>query len=166
MRVLFVCLGNICRSPIAEGVLRRLAADAGISVFVESAGTNQWHKGGPADLRSVKVCTENGVDISGHIARRFRPIDFAEYDRIFSLASDVTEEMGEFARTPADLKRIENFMDLLPGESGRSVPDPWYGGERDFQECYRLVEAGCRAVLPSLRDPKKNGALSKGSAND
>lgn len=148
MRILFVCLGNICRSPIAEGVLKKLVVEQGLSGWtIESAGTNQWHKGGPADPRSETVCRENGVDLSRHVARRFRHGDFAAYDRIYSLAIDVTDEIEEFSKAPAEMERVHNFMDLLAGPSRRSVPDPWYGGEADFRDCYALIERGCRAIL-------------------
>lgn len=151
MRVLFVCLGNICRSPIAEGILRKLAAEANLDWTIESAGTNQWHKGGPADPRSESVCREFGVDISRHIARRFHADDFAKFDRIYSLAADVTAEMAEFAKSHEDTAKILNFMDHLPGEKGRSVPDPWYGDESHFKESFALIERGCRALIDDFR---------------
>ena len=154
MRILFVCLGNICRSPIAEGVLRQLIGEVGLDWTVHSAGTNRWHKGGPADPRSETVCRENGVDISGHIARRFTHADFRAYDRIYSLATDVTEEIGEFAKGAEEKQRILTFMDLLPGH-GRSVPDPWYGDEADFQACYALLERGCQAIVEPYRNRKR-----------
>ncbi len=155
MRILFVCLGNICRSPIAEGVLRKLAVEEGLSGWtIDSAGTNQWHKGGPADPRSEAVCRENGVDISGHIARRFRHSDFSAYDRIYSLASDVTDEIAEFSKSPAEMERVLNFMDLLPGLALRSVPDPWYGGEEGFRDCFALIERGCRALIEKTKTRK------------
>jgi protein-tyrosine phosphatase len=147
MRVLFVCLGNICRSPIAEVVLRDLAKRKGLAWTVDSAGTNQWHKGGPADPRSVSVCAGAGIDLSGHIARRFRVDDFEAYDRIYSLATDVTEEIRAFSTSAAQMAKVRNFMDVLPGAPGRSVPDPWYGGESDFRECYALIERGCAAIV-------------------
>jgi protein-tyrosine phosphatase len=135
-----VCLGNICRSPIAEIIFRQKVKKAGLPWVVESAGTNRYHKGGPADERAVQVCKQKGLDLSGHIARRLTPADFERYDILFSMAADVTEEMLEIAGSESKMGRVRGFLDVLfPGEA-RSVPDPWYGGPRDFEKCWALIE--------------------------
>jgi len=143
-----VCLGNICRSPIAEVVMQKLIREQGLNWKVDSAGTNRYHKGGPADPRSVAICKTHGLDLSNHVARRFEPSDFKKYDVIYSLADDVTAEIRSFARTSDDMKNVRGFLDALhPEQLGRSVPDPWYGGDDGFEECYQLVERACRAIL-------------------
>lgn len=150
MKILCVCLGNICRSPIAEGILRKLAQEKNLKWTVESAGTNRYHKGGPADARTVAAAKSQGLDLSRHIARRMKSSDFDEYDIIFSMAADVREEMQEFIRTSDDEQKIINFLDVLfPGEE-RSVPDPWYGGMKDFHDCYELIEQASLAWTEKL----------------
>ena len=150
MKILFVCLGNICRSPIAEGVLAQMAKSKALGWTVESAGTNRNHKGGPADERSVRICEKRGVDISGHIARRFRTKDFDEYDLIYTMAEDVVDEMQEFITEPTQRKKIINFLDEMPADSyprGQDVPDPWYGSEEGFAHCFDLIEKCCSEIL-------------------
>lgn len=145
MRILCVCLGNICRSPIAEGILRKLARDAGLDWEIQSAGTNRYHKGGPADSRSVAICAKKGIDIHSHVARRMAVQDFDRYDVIFTMADDVTEEMREFIRTPLDHMKIVDFLE------DRSVPDPWYGGPGAFEECFELIESASKLWISKLQ---------------
>lgn len=135
---------------MAEGILRDLLAKSGKTDWiVASAGTNRWHKGGPADERTIAACLRRGVDIRAHIARRVEPRDFSEYDVVYSMASDVSEEMREFMADPArDARKVRMFMDeLAEGPRGRSVPDPWYGGAEDFDRCFELVERVCREIV-------------------
>ena len=151
MKILCVCLGNICRSPMAEGIFKKLVHENNLDWEVRSAGTNRHHKGDPADSRTVTACQAQGLDIRSHIARRLRSVDFDHYDVIFTMAGDVTEEMQEFIRSNADRKKVVNFLDVLyPGEE-RSVPDPWYGGMKDFHECYKLVHLACEAWVEKFR---------------
>ncbi len=158
MKILVVCLGNICRSPIGEGVFRQFIAAEGLNWTVHSAGTNRYHKGGPADPRSVAACERKGVSIQSHIARRLKSEDFDHYDIIFTMADDVTDEMQEFIRTPDDRKKIVNFLDSLYPKQNRNVPDPWYGELEGFDECYDLIEQAARAWMTYwLKDSKENG---------
>jgi protein-tyrosine phosphatase len=142
VKILVVCLGNICRSPIAEKLLQIHADAQGLDWQVSSAGTNRYHKGGPADPRSIQVCAQNGVDLESHIARRMTSKDFDHFDVILSLADEVTEEMQEFIRDEKDRKKIVGYLDCLG--SARDVPDPYYGGKRGFQECYALIDQAAR----------------------
>lgn len=150
-KILMVCLGNICRSPMAELILRERAEKAGLPWEVRSAGTNRYHKGGPADERAIRTCRKFGLDLSSHVARRFTPEDFDRYDVIYSMAVDVTEEIRAFARSPEQMKKVRNFMDHV--RVGASVPDPWYDGEEEFEECFRIVEEVCDAIVD---ETKKN----------
>jgi protein-tyrosine phosphatase len=150
MKIIFVCLGNICRSPIAEGVLLKMAQAKKLPWIIESAGTNRYHKGGPADERSVKICAKRGVDISRHIARRFKTSDFKEFDVIYTMAADVVEEMQEFVTDAAQRKKIVNFLDEMPVDlfpRSQDVPDPWYGGEEGFAACFDLIERCCSEII-------------------
>ena len=157
MKILVVCLGNICRSPIGEALLQKHAREAGLDWVVKSVGTNRFHKGGPADSRSIAACSKRGVDIRPHIARRLRSSDFDEYDVLLSMAEDVTEEMQEFVRGPNDSKKIVPFLASLNlasnSEKVPDVPDPWYGGPEGFDSCYELIDQACRAWV-------KRGSIS------
>ena len=147
MRILFVCLGNICRSPIAEGVMRELVRQQGVPWTVGSAGTNSYHTGEPPHRHSQRVCAERGVDISGQRARRFCAEDFADYDLVYAMADDVLDEMRSMAGPLFDEGKASLFLDeLYPGEH-RSVPDPWYGDLQGYYPVYAMIEEGCRAIL-------------------
>ena len=151
MKILCVCLGNICRSPIAEALLRKIATENGLHWTIRSAGTNRYHKGDPADARTIAACAAQGVDIESHVATRLTSSDFDKYDIIFTMAEDVTEEMEEFIRSDKDRKKIVNFLNVLYPNQNRSVPDPWYGGVKDFHECFELVFRASQAWVKKLR---------------
>jgi protein-tyrosine phosphatase len=142
MRILVVCLGNICRSPMAEAVFKRLAKEQGLPWTVRSAGTNRYHKGEHADPRTIAACERGGLDIRDHIARRLTPEDFDHSDVVLSMAEDVLEEMQPFIRSPKDASKVVNFLDVI---QGGDTPDPWYGGDAGFDQCLKLVERACLA---------------------
>jgi len=132
---------------MAEGVLKKLVQEKNLRHQIHSAGTNRYHKGGPADPRTVSAAKSFGLDISTHVARRLTSNDFDHYDVIFTMAGEVTEEMEDFIRSEQDRSKIINFLDsIYPGQN-KSVPDPWYGGEKDFLECYQLIERASRAWI-------------------
>lgn len=151
IRVLFVCTGNICRSPTAEGVFRQLATAAGLdSAFtIASAGTDSYHVGEPPDERAVKVARENGVDISAQRARQVKPEDFENYEYIFAMDRGHLHELQQ--RAPAgSLAHIALFLEAGDG-TAQDVPDPWYGNEEDFKRVYAMVDKGARAILQKIR---------------
>ena len=146
-RILFVCLGNICRSPMAEFVLRHAAAERGISHRVEtaSAGTSGWHDGEGMHGGTAAVLGRHGIPANGFTSRRVRADDFGHYDYIIAMDDDNLAELEKrFGRHP---EKIFKLTDLIAG-GGSKVPDPWYTG--DFDETYRLVQAGCTALLDKL----------------
>jgi protein-tyrosine phosphatase len=147
MKVLMVCLGNICRSPLAEGVLKHKAHRAGLDWTVESAGTNGYHTGEAPHHLSQKVARLNDIDICDQRARRFVKDDFDRYDIIYAMADDVLDDMRRIARDRYDERKAILFMnELYPGED-RSVPDPWYGTEPGFHEVYKLIDAVCDRII-------------------
>ena len=147
MKILMVCLGNICRSPLAEGILQNKAFKAGLTWSIESAGTNSYHTCQPPHPLSQKVAKINGVDISKQRARRFTAEDFEVYDKIYALAADVMDEMRRIAKDKFDAAKAELLMnELYPGENV-DVPDPWYGDEDGYIEVYALIEKTCDAIL-------------------
>lgn len=142
-----VCLGNICRSPIAEGVLRHKIEQRGLDWTVASAGTNSYHTGEAPHRHSQKVCRTNGIDISQQRARTFTPSDLSRYDKIYVFADDVYRDLQRIAGRHADLSRVEYFLnELIPG-SNASVPDPWYGDESGYLPVYELIERACEAIM-------------------
>lgn len=144
--VLFVCLGNICRSPLAEGVFRALATEAGDAdrFRIDSAGTGAWHAGNPPDPRSIEIAAKYGIDLSAQRARQIRTEDFSEYDTI--LAMDSSNLTTLRSRAGAGTAEIRQLLHTPP----RDVPDPYYGGPDGFEEVYRLVRSGCEDFLNTV----------------
>lgn len=147
MKILMVCLGNICRSPLAEGILQEKAFKAGLTWSIESAGTNSYHTGEPPHPLSQKVAKLNGIDISRQRARRFTPEDFEVYDKIYALAADVLEDIRRIAGKKFDPAKVDLLLnELYPGEN-RDVPDPWYGPEAGYHEVYKLIDKACDKIV-------------------
>ena len=147
-RILFVCLGNICRSPTAEGVMRRLVSEHGLEdqIEIDSAGTGGWHVGAPPDARATEAAARRGTTLSG-AARRFDPsTDFDRFDLI--LAMDAENRHDLLALAPDEEARAKVRM-FLPGD--RDVPDPYYGGPEGFDEVLDLVEDAAAALVDELR---------------
>jgi phosphoribosylamine--glycine ligase len=149
-RILFVCLGNICRSPLAEGVFRARAAEAGLAVDVDSAGTGDWHLGHPPDPRAQAVARANGVALEHLRARLVTPQDFHSFTHI--LAMDEANLVNLRALRPVDATaHLGLFMDFAPEAGTSVVPDPYYGSADDFARTYTLVDAAARGLVAQLQ---------------
>jgi protein-tyrosine phosphatase len=147
MKVLIVCLGNICRSPLAEAILQKKALEAGLEWTVDSAGTNGFHVGEAPHHLSQKVANKNGVDISCQKARKFTRQDLDKFDRIYAMANDVLADMQNIAGKKLQPPQVQLFLDeLFPGQR-LDVPDPWFGGEDGYHEVYELIERTCDALI-------------------
>jgi protein-tyrosine phosphatase len=147
MKILMVCLGNICRSPLAEGVLQQKALEAGFNWVVESAGTNGYHTGEAPHPLSIKVAKLNGIDISGQRSRKFTAADFEKYDKIYAMAGDVVDDMRRIAKNKYDAEKTALLLnELYPGQN-RDVPDPWYGPEPGYHDVFALIEKACEAIV-------------------
>jgi len=147
MKILMVCLGNICRSPLAEGILQHKAWQAGLQWSVESAGTNGYHTGEAPHPLSQKVAKANGIDISHQRSRRFSAEDFHRFDKIFAMAEDVMDDMRRIAKNNFIEVKAELLLnELYPGKN-KDVPDPWYGPEQGYHEVYKLIEEACDAII-------------------
>jgi len=154
--VLFVCLGNICRSPTADAVFREQVARAGLAgrVHIDSCGTAGYHVGEPPDARATAAAARRGYDLTPLRARQFDPADFGRFDYI--LAMDESNLAHLEARRPAAYRgRLDLFLALAPGLGRREVPDPYYGGERGFEEVLDLVEAAGEALLAELAGDRR-----------
>lgn len=146
MKILMVCLGNICRSPLAEGILQKKAFEAGLIWSVESAGTISETGKAPHPL-SQKVAKLNGIEICDQRARRFIADDFEIYDKIYALSADVLDHMRKIGGKKFDPAKAELLMnELYPGQH-LDVPDPWYGPERGYHEVYKMIEQACDAIV-------------------
>ena len=151
MRILFVCMGNICRSPTAEGVFRHLlTAQPDLLIEVDSAGTHDYHVGAPPDARSVAAARRRGIDLSGLRARMISAEDFERFDLILAMDEQNLRELQHRAR-PEQHRRLRLMMDYAP-EAGRSVvPDPYYGGSQGFEEVLDLLEEAANGLIRELR---------------
>jgi protein-tyrosine phosphatase len=151
--VLFVCLGNICRSPAAEGIARKLAADQGLQVTADSAGTGAWHAGHSPDARMIKAAAMRGYRLKSLRARQVTPEDFTRFDQV--LAMDVSNLDALHRLYPAwDRKATKPrlLLDVYPNVRGiREVPDPYYGGPEGFELVIDLIEAAVRDLLSGLK---------------
>lgn len=155
MKILMVCLGNICRSPLAEGILQEKVFRAGLSWEVASAGTNSYHLGEPPHPLSQKVARQNGIDISGQRARRFTAHDFDTFDKIYALAGDVMEEIKRIAKDKFNPAKAELLMNEIYPKTDLDVPDPWYGPEAGYHEAFRMIEKACDAIIKNAMQQKE-----------
>jgi protein-tyrosine phosphatase len=152
--VLFVCLGNICRSPLAEGVLAHHLAEAGLSdrVFVDSAGTGAWHVGQAPDSRSIAVAAQNGIELSGS-ARRVRLEDFVEFEFVLAMDRSNLEDLMDLESGSGSDAVLKLFLEFDSDPTGDpDVPDPYYGGSDGFQRVFEMVDRTCAALVEHLSD--------------
>jgi protein-tyrosine phosphatase len=151
VRVLFVCMGNICRSPLAQGVFENVARREGLEerVFVDSAGTGHWHVGSPPDNRALSAAALRGVDISSQRARRITPEDCQDFDYILTMDEDNYRTVAALCRGSAV---VRPFLDYATDSPEREVPDPYYGGPDGFEHVLDLVEEASEGLLEDIRE--------------
>jgi protein-tyrosine phosphatase len=162
-RVLFICLGNICRSPMAEGVFRRVVEAEGLAdrFEIDSAGLGDWHIGQEPDARAQAAAKSRGIDISGQCARQVALDDFARFDLLLVMDRSNYAELKR--RAPANQRgKIQHFLDFAPHAGTKDVPDPFFGGAEGFDHALDLIEAAANGLLASLVGeetvPAKRGA--------
>jgi protein-tyrosine phosphatase len=154
-RVLFVCMGNICRSPTAEGVFRKLVHDEGLEdqIEIESAGTGGWHVGEPPDTRASEAARRRGIELDG-AARQFSAADFDRFDLILAMDAENRRELLRVAPDDEARAKVRLFREFDPASNGEpdlDVPDPYFGGEQGFEHVLDLVDAAARGLLDELR---------------
>ena len=147
--LLFVCLGNICRSPLAEAAFRAAAARAGIEAMADSAGTGDWHVGQPPDPRAQAEALRHGIDISGYRGRQVAAADFRRFTHVFALDHQNLADLRRI-RPAEGGARLALLLDEVPGMSGQSVADPYWGGEADFAETWAQVSQAADALVSAL----------------
>jgi protein-tyrosine phosphatase len=148
--ILFVCLGNICRSPLAEGAARAAFAKAGLDIMLDSAGTGDWHIGRAPDPRAQAIARAHGVDISGLAARQIAAEDFECFDLILAADHENLADLREIA-PPKATARISLMMDLVPGRSGEAVTDPYYGDTDGFARTWQDMNAMAAALVDATQ---------------
>ena len=147
--ILFVCLGNICRSPLAEAALRAEAERLRLDLIVESAGTGNWHVGHPPDPRAQAVARKYGIDISGYQGRQVTPADFRRFTHIVALDHDNLSNLRRLA--PADATaELSLLLDHVPGREGQAVADPYFGDDDGFEITWAEVTAAARGLVEKL----------------
>ncbi len=157
-RILFVCLGNIVRSPLAENMFRHLSTQAGVAdqYEVDSAGTGGWHIGESPDARMRRVAADRGLVYDGH-ARQFSSRDFNRFDWIIAMDQDNQAHLSHQARNQGEREKIRLMREFDPlGGKNAEVPDPYYGGLRGFEEVYEIIERSCRGLLEALQSTAEN----------
>jgi len=154
MKILLVCTGNICRSPTAEGVLKRLAGESGVSLTVESAGTHDYHVGKPPDERATEHARRRGYNLSALRARQLEPGDFEVFDLVLAMDRGHLRILERLC--PREHRgKLRLFMDFAPGLGGAEVPDPYYGRPEEFELVLDLVEAGARGLLEMIQKSRR-----------
>ena len=147
--VLFVCLGNICRSPMAEAALRAEAVAQGLALTIDSAGTSALHAGEGADRRAIAEARRHGIDLTGHRARQVTEEDFLRFGHIYALDQRNLRDLSAIApRRP--LAKVALLMDIVPGREGTAVLDPWYGGPTDFVTAWDDVAQAAKYIVADL----------------
>lgn len=156
MKILMVCLGNICRSPMADGLMRKKVKDNKLDVVVDSAGTGDWHIGDQPDPRMMETAKRNGVPIDELRGRQFKVEDFDAFDRIIVMDKSNFDNVRKLSRDEKDTQKIEMFLDLTHPGKDLEVPDPYFGGDEGFQDVFDMLDAGTDVILKELKESKDN----------
>jgi protein-tyrosine phosphatase len=152
--VLMVCLGNICRSPLAEGILRKKFDLLGINGKVDSAGTGAYHVGERPDFRSQDIAGRHGIDISNQRARKFVRDDFDRFDAIYAMDRSNYSDIISLARSKKEMDKVHLILNTIyPGEN-RQIPDPYYGGKDGFLNVYNMLDAACDVIAKNILQKK------------
>ena len=150
MKILMVCLGNICRSPMAEGVLSYKAEQAGIALTVDSAGTSGWHEGEKPDRRARETMRKMNMPIDHQRSRQFVEADFDRFDRIYVMDNSNYRDVLKLARNADDEAKVKRILDEIYPDEHVPVPDPYYGGDDGFDQVFQLLNSSCDKVIAEL----------------
>lgn len=147
MNVLFVCLGNTCRSPLAEGILKKMYADAGIDALVESAGFESYNINESPDSRATNVAIKHGIDLSLKRARLFSPEDFDRFDKIYVMDGHNMQDVSMMARNEKDTEKVDFLLNVIKEGHNQYIQDPYRGGMDDYERVFELMEKACERIL-------------------
>ena len=146
-KILMVCLGNICRSPLAHGILESMLDSNKFEV--QSAGTGAWHVGKLPDSRSIEIAAKNNIDITNQRAKQFSTYDYEIYDYIFVMDKSNFRDVIKLAKTPQEIEKVSLILDSAHPGQDKEVPDPYYGGENGFKHVYDLLYKACEKIMSS-----------------
>lgn len=151
MKILMVCLGNICRSPLAEGILQHKATQSGLSIDVDSAGTIAKHEGELPDPRSIEVAENYKIDITNQRSRPFKKADFELFDTIYVMDASNYSDVIALTENEEQRKKVKMILnESYPGEN-RRVPDPYFGGDEGFENVYQMLDKACSIIIDNLK---------------
>lgn len=146
MKIIMVCLGNICRSPLAEGILRHKIKEAGLDWEVESAGTGSWHIGEAPDPRSQKIAQMHRIDISNQRAQKFSPYHFAEYDLIYTMDSSNYQDVISLAIKAEEKQKVDLIMNIAYPGMNQNIPDPYYD-DALYEKVFQMLDIACEKII-------------------
>lgn len=151
MKILMVCLGNICRSPMADALLRKKVRELNLDVYVDSAGTSDFHSGEKPDKRMIATGAKFGVDLDPLRARQFQPTDFDQFDSIYVMDKNNLHDVIQLTKNEEDKRKVKLILNELHPEKDLEVPDPYYGGEQGFIDVYNMLNDATDRIIDSLR---------------
>ncbi|MCF8302633.1 MAG: low molecular weight phosphotyrosine protein phosphatase [Bacteroidales bacterium] len=155
MKILFVCLGNICRSPLAAGILRKKIDERNLDVEVESAGFEPHHIGQEAEQRTIDIAKAHGVDIIKHGMRMFSAEDFDTFDRIYVMDQKNYRDVTEMARNEEDMKKVDFLLNVIEPGVNKIIADPYYGTSADFEKVFLKLDKACEIIANSIEQQKR-----------
>jgi len=147
MKILMVCLGNICRSPMAEGILRKKIQENNLGITTDSCGTGNWHVGQKPDDRAIKTMKSKGIDITDLRGRQFSESDFDQFDLIYCMDENNYKNILALAKTEEQKSKVKMILNEINPKSNQSVPDPYFGGDAGFENVYQLLDAATDSIL-------------------
>ena len=151
MKILMVCLGNICRSPLAEGIMKAKIKKYNLNCTVDSAGTAAYHVGEKPDSRSQQIAMQHGIDLYDQRARKFVKEDFERFDLIYAMDTSNYDDILAMARNDEEIEKVNLILNMTHPDQNRSVPDPYYGGADGFANVYRMLDSACEAIALKLK---------------
>ena len=151
-KIVMVCLGNICRSPMADGLLRKKVKEHQLPVVVDSAGTGDWHVGNPPDPRMRETAKAFDTPIDELRARQFTAADFDAFDEIYVMDHSNYDNVTKLAQTPADKEKVQLILNKLSPASDAEVPDPYFGGTQGFKDVYKMLDEATTVILEELKE--------------
>lgn len=149
-KVLMVCLGNICRSPLAEGILRSKLSDS--AFLVDSAGTGAWHAGEQPDKRSIAIAEKYGIDLTSQRARQFKIADFEIFDYIYVMDQSNYDNVIKLATTTDAINKVKLILNEIHPDKNLEVPDPYFGGDQGFENVYHMLDEACEKIKYKLEN--------------